>query len=47
MAELENITTATDLIVSLVKYDMRDNSGADAATLANNWGIGIEAANMT
>jgi hypothetical protein len=22
---------------------MRDNAGIDAATLANNWGIGIEA----
>jgi hypothetical protein len=23
---------------------MRDKAGVDAATLANNWGIGIEAA---
>jgi hypothetical protein len=33
--------------VSLVKYEMRDKAGVDAATLANNWGIGIEAAKRT
>jgi hypothetical protein len=44
LAELENITTATDLNVSLVKYEMWDKAGVDAATLATKWGIGIEAA---
>jgi hypothetical protein len=33
--------------VSLVKYEMRDKAGVDAATLAKNWGIGIEAAKRT
>jgi hypothetical protein len=28
----------------LVKSEMRDNAGIYAATLAKNWGIGIEAA---
>jgi hypothetical protein len=45
LAELDNITTI--LNVSLVKYEMRDKAGVDAATLANKWGIGIEAAKMT
>jgi hypothetical protein len=45
LAELENITT--NLNVSLVKYEMRDKAGVDAATLANNWGIGIEEAKST
>jgi hypothetical protein len=44
LAELESVTTTTYLSVSLVKSEMRDNSGVDAATLAKNWGIGIEAA---
>jgi hypothetical protein len=43
LEELENITTSTDLNVYLVKYEMRDKAGVDAETLANNWGIGIEA----
>jgi hypothetical protein len=30
--------------VSLVKSEIRDKGGIDAATLAKNWGIGIEAA---
>jgi hypothetical protein len=42
LKELENITT--NLNVSLVKSKMRDKAGVDAATLAKNWGIGIEAA---
>jgi hypothetical protein len=42
LSELENITT--NLNVSLVKSEMRDKAGVDAATLANNWGIGIEVA---
>jgi hypothetical protein len=47
LAEMENITTATDLNVSLVKSEIRDKAGVDAATLDNNWGIGIEAAKST
>jgi hypothetical protein len=47
LAELENITTSTYLNVSLVKYDMRDKAAVGAATLAKNWGIGIEAAKIT
>jgi hypothetical protein len=47
LAELGNVTTTTDLNVSLVKSEMRDNDGVDAATLAKNWGIGIEAAKRT
>jgi hypothetical protein len=45
LAELDNITT--NLNVSLVKSEMRDKAGVDAATLATNWGIGIEAAKRT
>jgi hypothetical protein len=45
LAELENITT--NLNVSLVNSEMIDKAGVDAATLANNWGIGIEAAKRT
>jgi hypothetical protein len=33
--------------VSLVKSEMRDKAGVYAATLAKNWGIGIEAAKRT
>jgi hypothetical protein len=33
-----------NLNVSMVKSEMRDKGGIDAATLANNWGIEIEAA---
>jgi hypothetical protein len=33
--------------ISLVKYEMRDKAGVYAETLANNWGIGIEAAKRT
>jgi hypothetical protein len=36
-----------NLNVSMVKSQMRDKCGIDAATLANNWGIGIEAAKRT
>jgi hypothetical protein len=42
LAELDNITT--NLNVSLVNSEMSDKAGVDAATLANKWGIGIEAA---
>jgi hypothetical protein len=47
LAELDNVTTNNDLNVSLVKSETRDKAGVDAATLANNWGIGIEAAKRT
>jgi hypothetical protein len=47
LAKLDNVTTTTDLNVSLVKYEMRDQAGVDAATLAKEWGIGIEAAKRT
>jgi hypothetical protein len=36
-----------NLNVSLVKSEKRDKGGIDAATLAKNWGIGIEAAKRT
>jgi hypothetical protein len=39
LAELDDITTS--LNISLVKSEMRDKAGVDAATLAKNWGIGI------
>jgi hypothetical protein len=45
LAELEIITT--NLNASLVKYEMRDKVGIDAAILAKNWGIGIEANKKT
>jgi hypothetical protein len=46
LAELENVTTTTDLNLSLVKFEMRDKAGVDAATSAKKWGIGIEAAKI-
>jgi hypothetical protein len=36
LAELESVTTTTDLNASLVKYEMRDKAGVCAATLAKN-----------
>jgi hypothetical protein len=36
-----------NLNISFVKSEMRDKAGVDAATLANNLGIGIEAAKRT
>jgi hypothetical protein len=45
--ELDNVTTTTYLNVYLVKSEMRDKAGVDGATLAHNWGIGIEAAKRT
>jgi hypothetical protein len=45
LAELDD--SNLNLNVSLVKTEMRDNGGIDAATLADNWGIGIEAAKST
>jgi hypothetical protein len=40
LAELDG--NHLNLNVSLVKSEMRDKGGIDAATLANKWGIGIE-----
>jgi hypothetical protein len=41
LAELDD--NNLNLNVSMVKSEMRDKCGIDAATLANNWGIVIEA----
>jgi hypothetical protein len=45
LAYLDDINT--NLNISLVKSEMRDKVGVDAATLAKNWGIGIEADKRT
>jgi hypothetical protein len=45
LAELDDKNL--NLNISLVKSEMRDNAGIDAATLARNWGIGLEAAKRT
>jgi hypothetical protein len=45
LAELYDINT--NLNISLVKSEMRDKAGVDAATLAKNWGIRVEAAKRT
>jgi transcription initiation factor TFIIIB Brf1 subunit/transcription initiation factor TFIIB len=45
LAELDD--NNLNLNVSLVKSEMREKGGIDAATLAKNWGIGIEAAKRT
>jgi transcription initiation factor TFIIIB Brf1 subunit/transcription initiation factor TFIIB len=45
LAELDD--NNFNLNISLVKSEMRDKAGVDAATLAKNWGIGIEAAKRT
>jgi hypothetical protein len=45
LAELDSITKKFN--VSLVKSEMRDKAGVDAATLAKNRGIGIEASKRT
>jgi hypothetical protein len=47
LADLDNFTTTTDWNVSLVKSEMRDKAGVDAAILAKNWGIGIEVSKRT
>jgi hypothetical protein len=39
LAELDDINT--NLNISLVKFEMRDKAGVDAAKLAKNWGIGL------
>jgi hypothetical protein len=45
LAELDE--TNSNLNVSMIKSEMRDKCGIDVATLAKNWGIGIEAAKRT
>jgi hypothetical protein len=45
LAELDDINM--NLNISLVKYEMREKAGVDAAALANKWGIGLEAAKRT
>jgi hypothetical protein len=45
LAELDD--NNLNLNISLVKSDMRDKAEVDAATLAKNWGIGIEVAKRT
>jgi hypothetical protein len=45
LAELDE--NNLNLNVPMVKSEMRDKGGIDAATLAKNWGIGIEAAKRT
>jgi hypothetical protein len=47
LAELDCLTTTAELNMSLVNSEMRDKAGADAATLAKSWGLGIEAAKRT
>jgi hypothetical protein len=45
LAELDDINS--NLNISLVKSEMRDKAGVDAATLSKKWGIGLEAAKRT
>jgi hypothetical protein len=45
LAELDD--KKLNLNISLVKHEMRDKAGIDAATFAKNLGIGIEAAKRT
>jgi hypothetical protein len=45
LAEL--VETSSNVNVPMVKSEMRDKGDIDAATLAKNWGIGIEAAKRT
>jgi hypothetical protein len=45
LSELDDINMHFN--VSLGKSEMRDKAGVDATTLANNWGIGLEAAKRT
>jgi hypothetical protein len=40
LAELDDINM--NLNMSLVKSEMRDKAGVDAATLANNWALGLK-----
>jgi hypothetical protein len=45
LAELDD--NNLNLNIAWVKYELRDKAGIDAATLAKNWGIGIEEAKRT
>jgi hypothetical protein len=45
LAEFDDINM--NFNISLVKSETRDKAGVDAATLANKWGIGLEAAKRT
>jgi hypothetical protein len=45
LAEFDDITKKIN--ISLINSEMRDKAGVDAAALAKNWGIGIEAAKRT
>jgi hypothetical protein len=47
LAELNHHPSIPDLNVSSLNATMRCKGGVDTATLANNWGIGIEAAKRT
>jgi hypothetical protein len=47
LEELDCVTTTTYLNVSLVKSEMRDTAGVDAATLAKKCGIVVEAVKRT
>jgi hypothetical protein len=47
LAELLIVTSTNDSNLSLVKSEMRDKDGVDAATLANHLGIRIGAAKST
>jgi hypothetical protein len=46
LAELDDKKNL-NLNISLVKSEMRDKAGVDAATLAKKWGIGLEASKRT
>jgi hypothetical protein len=47
LEEFESVTATTDVNVYLVKSGTRDKARVDAAALAKEWGIGIEAAKRT
>jgi hypothetical protein len=47
LAGFENVTTATDLNLSLVKSEMRDKAVVYTEALAKKWGIGIEVSKRT
>jgi hypothetical protein len=47
LPELNNHVQISDVIMASVVTTTRDKGGVDAATLANNRGIGIEVAKRT
>jgi hypothetical protein len=47
LAELKHNVNIADMNVSSIHATVRDKGGVDAVPLANNFGIGIEAANRT